>query len=138
KYRDAYGRDTNKAFFEKIACLFEEATGKKHLTLKRAVNDMVKARQKSLAELHDSGEEDPTSSYSQVINEWITVVDERKALEQGRKEAQGLKDQETRASLDWRENSLRLFSQRNQYNKRKRQQSIEAESAFDDDYEGED
>ena len=49
-----------------------------------------------------------------------------------------MKDQETKASLDWRENSLRLFSQRNQYNKRKRQQSIVAELDFDDDYEDED
>ena len=81
---------------------------------------------------------DPVSSYSQTIDEWITIVDERKVLEQGRKEAQGLKDQETKASLDWRENSLRLFSQRNQYNKRKRQQSIVAELDFDDDYEDED
>ena len=138
QHSDAYGRDTDKAFFQKIACLFEEATGKKHQTLNRAVNDMVKARRKHLAQLHDSGEEDPVSSYSQTIDEWITVVDERKALEQGCKEAQGLKDQETKASLDWRENSLRLFSQKNQYNKRKRQQSIVAELHFDDDYEDED
>ena len=30
QHRDAYGRDTDKAFFQKIAYLFAEATGEKH------------------------------------------------------------------------------------------------------------
>jgi hypothetical protein len=118
QHRDAYGRDTDKAFFQKIALLFMEATGKKHQTLGRAVNDMIKARRRYLTGLHDSGEEVSTTSYTQAIDQWIGIVDERKALKQERKNAQGMKDQETKASLDWRANSLKLFSQRNQSSKR--------------------
>ena len=86
QHRDAYGRDTDKAFFQKIANLLKEATGKKHQTLGRAVKDMVKTRREYLTGLHDSEEEIPTSSYIQAIDEWIGVVDERKALKQQQKD----------------------------------------------------
>jgi hypothetical protein len=112
QHRDAYGRDTDKAFFQKITCLFAEATGKNHQIVGQAVNDMIKTRQKYLAGLHDSGEEASISSYTQAINKWIKIVNEHKTLKQEQKNTQEIKNQETEALLNWHTNSLKLFSER--------------------------
>jgi len=100
-YRDSYG--TIAAFWQKIANEFEKTTGKKHKTLGRAVNDLVKARHKALVE-EESGENDFESSYAMAIDGWISILDNHKAVLDARKEAQGLKDQETEESDNWQNN----------------------------------
>ena len=61
---------------------------------------MIKARRRYLAELHESEKEASTSSYIQTIDEQIEIVNERKTLKQEQKNAQEMKNQETKASLD--------------------------------------
>jgi hypothetical protein len=96
-YGAAWGHGTIAAFWQKIANEFEKTTGKKHQTLGRAVNDLVKARRKALVE-EESGENDFESSYAMAIGGWISILDNHKAVLDARKEAQGLKDQETEES----------------------------------------
>ena len=42
QHQDAYERDTDKIFFQKIVLLFMKTTDKKHQTLRQAVNVMIK------------------------------------------------------------------------------------------------
>ena len=110
---DAWGHGTNAAFWTKIANLFEKTTGKKHKTLGRAVDQLVKARRKAIEE-EDSGENELQCSYTDAVDDWISIVDNHKALVAARKEAQGRKDQETEDSNKWRNDSLRLFVDRDE------------------------
>ena len=48
------------------------------------------------------------------INGWISILDNHKAVLDARKEAQGLKDQETEESDNWRNNQLRLLTDHNE------------------------
>jgi hypothetical protein len=82
--------------------------------LARAIDDIVKARRKYLAELKDSGEEDKATSYTNAIDEWISIVDGRKALEKSRKDLQGTREGETKESLQWRDDSMRLWLDKTQ------------------------
>jgi hypothetical protein len=86
---DSWGHCTKKVFWQNITNSFEAATGKWHTTLSRAVDDIVKARRKYLAE-NDSGEEDEATSYTDAIDGWISIVGDQKELEQVRKDAQGV------------------------------------------------
>ena len=53
-------------------------------------------------------------SYTDVIDEWISIVDARKALEAARKEAQGMHDSETQESLNWHNNQFSLWLDKSQ------------------------
>jgi hypothetical protein len=126
---DAYGHGTDKAFWQKITNAFEAATGRTHQSLARAVNNIVKARRKYLAE-NNSGEEDKATSYTDAVDDWISIMDARKALNEARKEAQGNKERESKASLAWRDRNMKLWSDRDEpqrlAKKRKLQQSQQA------------
>ena len=65
---DAWGHGTNAAFWTKIADLFEKTTGKKHKTLGRAVDQLVKARRKAIEE-EDSGENELQCSYTNAVDD---------------------------------------------------------------------
>ena len=110
---DSWGHCTKKVFWQNIANSFEAATSKRHTTLSRAVDDIVKARRKYLAK-NDSGEEDKATSYSDAIDDWISIVDDRKALEQAQKDAQGIRDGESQQSIKWREDGLKLWADKTQ------------------------
>lgn len=128
---DAWGHGTNKAFWKKIANSFEKKTGKKHKSLDRAINNIVKARRKDLAK-EESGEREEEPSYTDAVDDWISILDNRKALEDERKRAQGEKDRENAESESWRKRSLMLYSERNEpqplAKKRKTQLSRQASS----------
>jgi hypothetical protein len=109
--RDAYGHGTDKSFWEKIANAFEAATGKKYRSLGQAVNNIVKARHKYLTE-NNSGEEDKATSYT--VDDWISIIEAQKALNEARKEAQGNKDRKSKVSLAWQDQNMRLWSDRNE------------------------
>lgn len=113
KAGDVYGRISNKLFWEKVASSFKEATGKEHTTLARATQEIVKARRETLAQ-ERTGEEDPPTSLTDAIDKWISIVDARNNLEQARREAQGTRDSETQASIDWRNRQLLNFSDKSQ------------------------
>jgi hypothetical protein len=104
---DAYSHMTNKAFWEKVASSFTEATGKEHGTIGQAVEDIVKARCKVLAE-DKTGEEEKATSLTDAIDQWIDIIDARKELEKERQEAQGARDAETKKSINWRNAQLIL------------------------------
>lgn len=110
---DAYGHMTNKAFWEKVANGFKEATGKEHGTIGRAVEDMTKARRKALAE-DKTGAEENVTSLTDAIDQWIDIVDARKELENERQEAQGVRDAETQESINWRNAQLMLWIDKTQ------------------------
>lgn len=61
--------------------------------------DFVKARRLVLAKPEESGETEGESSYTNAIDGWISILDNRKALDKARKEAQG---QKTRNPLSQR------------------------------------
>ena len=115
-------RDTDKIFFQKIDFLFTKITDKKYQTLKWAVNNIIKIQWKYLTEFHNSKKKASKSSYIQIIDEWIKIVDEWKTLKQEQKNVQELKNQKTETLLNWHANNLKLFFQKNQFNKRKYQQ----------------
>jgi hypothetical protein len=62
----------------------------------------------------ESSENDFESSYAMAIDGWISILDNHKAVLDARKEAQGLKDRETEESDNWRNNQLRLLTDRNE------------------------
>jgi hypothetical protein len=66
QYGHAYGYGTDKAFWAKVAQLFEEQSGKKHASLARAIGAIVKARRIVLAILEDYGERTEVSSYTKL------------------------------------------------------------------------
>jgi hypothetical protein len=103
--RDLYGHVSSKSFWRSVSRSFKEHIGREHGTLARTVATMVKARQAALAE-DPSGEEARSTSYTDAIDEWISIVDEQKAVEQARKDAQGTRDGETQESLAWRAGAL--------------------------------
>lgn len=100
--KEAYGHGRNTTFWKNISKDFERDTGKKHATLSRTVTSMVKARLKALAE-DPSREEARETSYTNAIDEWISVVEEQEAIEKERKDAQGTRDAESQFALEWRE-----------------------------------
>ena len=108
---NAYCHGTDKTFWKKIANAFEAATGKKHKSLDRAVSNIVKTQRKYLTE-NDSGEERAHTSYTDAVDNWISILDARKALNEAQKEAQGQRNKESEASLKWRNDSMKLWSDR--------------------------
>ena len=112
--------------------------GKKHKTLGQAVDQIVKARRKAI-EKEESGESELQCSYTDAVDDWISIVDNHKELVTARKEAQGRKDQETEGSNKWRNNSLRLFVDRDEpgqiARKRKASQVLLADVKADKDFD---
>jgi hypothetical protein len=137
---DAYGHGTLTSFWDKIGKAFEATTGKKHKTLSRAIDHIVKARRKFLDSDNDSGEQRAQTSYTDAIDEWISIVDSKKELEKARKEAQGEKDRESAVSQAWLNDSMALWTRRNApaslARKRKRQPSSQATTASNNGDEG--
>ena len=99
QYGNAYRHGTLKMFWARVAKEFEKNTGKQHKTLQQAVDRLVKDRWEAL-EKDKSGENDFESSYSMAINEWISIVDNHKAVLKARKDAAGQIDQDA-ANADW-------------------------------------
>jgi hypothetical protein len=60
------------------------------------------------------GEEDKATSYTDAVDDWISIIEARKAFNEARKEAQGNKDRESKASLACRDQNMRLWSDRNE------------------------
>ena len=63
-----------------------------------AIGAIVKAWRKELATPEKSGERLEVSSYTDAIDEWISIADARKALEQSRADAQDKEDAESKVS----------------------------------------
>jgi hypothetical protein len=85
-------------FWQNIAASFEAASSKKHTTLYRAIDDIVKAQYKFLAE-YNSGKESKATSFTDTVDNWISILDNRKVLEQARKNAKSLRDSKSQESI---------------------------------------
>ena len=111
KREGEYGRIPNVRFWKKIAIDYCNLKGgDPHSSLSRVVTGWVKTRRAEKEE--ETGEQDPPSSYIQAIDEWIEVLDTRKATEERQREYQGHLDQETETSLRWRENQFNSFKEK--------------------------
>lgn len=109
--RDAelWSRVSRKTFWKKIRGHLHEETGQDHTTLSRLVANLVRKRREELAGV-GSGEEESSSEYNIVIDEWIKVVDDDAGALRTRKRAQGLPDANTKDSLSVRRDLTRLWS----------------------------
>jgi len=76
--------------------------------LSRFVANLIKKRREELVGV-GSGEEENSSKYNIVIDEWIKVVDDDAGALQTRKRAQGLSDADTEDSLSARRDLTRLY-----------------------------
>lgn len=88
---------------------FEEKTGKKRVALSQAVKRLCNTRKKEIENL-ETGEEDENNSWTQTIDEWISIHEARLAKAAERKEAQGIADEESASSLRWRQAQLGAIS----------------------------
>lgn len=109
----AYGHQTDRMFWRSIAKRLYEARGKEHQTFGRAVAKLVRERRDAVA-LLGSGEQDGRSSLTDALDDWIAVVDSRKAVKQARLDAQGTADGDSATSAAWRQASLALWSDKTQ------------------------
>jgi hypothetical protein len=79
------------------------------------------------------------TSYTNAIDQWISIVDAQKALEKARKEEQGTRDGETQDSLNWCDSQFRLWSDKKELDrltkdrKRKRQRASSTNSNGSDE-----
>jgi hypothetical protein len=89
--RDAelWSRVSRKTFWKKIRGHLREETGQDYTTLSRLVANLIRKRREELAGV-GSGEEENSSEYNIVIDEWIKVVDDDAGALRTRKRAQGL------------------------------------------------